>query len=443
MNKKLKRFLFITIGIVVVAALGIGGYFLIGNLSAVTISDLRIVAYDGTQMKNTNVYLIDETHNQFDIFVNIDSTGSYSSRVTSSNKDVATVEKNGDGYTVKYHSVGKTTITAYSALTATVHDSFVLTVSEDFVADVVIDEKTDNVITLYGNGKTNELSYVATGVLANNTSNNSLLRVVDDYDKNVIRSVKLDQAHKKIYIATNIAKEDSSQMINLQSYYIDDAGEEHIIKNFVYTLDVIGYNIKEIQLLVSQDHHFENRTNVYLEYGLNKDKATYDKETEKVVDEIYLTKNISTIYFMTRVVYTDGTMEYTSAQDATLTSGFLGYVKPLQITSSFWAAQVQSGSAAVAGVTNYADEFISISYTIEKTAFGKTIEIGKTCRFHILFMLENQPAYNSFTNNKLYKLVDEKYYEYVYWDTRYERNTAITDAEGRIVGFSDGNPVFD
>ena len=443
MSKRLKRFLFIIIGIVVVAALGVGGYFLIGNLSAVTINDLRILAYDGKEMKNTEKYLIDETHNQFDIIVDIQSTGSTAARVTSSNKDVAIVEKNGDVFTVKYFGVGKTTITAYSALTTAVKDSFVLTVSEDFVADVVIDEKTDNVLTVFGNGKTNAFDYVATGVLADDTSNNALLRVVDDYDKNVIRSVRLDQPSKKIYIATNIAKEDSSQMINLQSYYVDEDGEEHIIKNFVYTLDVIGYNIKEIQLLISQDHHFENKKQVYLEYGADPDKATYDREGgEQLVDEIYLTKNVGTIYFMTRVVYTDGTMEETS-EDATLTSGFLGYVKPLQITSSFWAAQVQANSAAVAAVTDYAEEYISISYTIDKTAYGKTISISRSCRFHIMYMVENQPAYTSFTNNKLYKLVDSTYYEYIYWDTRYMRTDAITDAEGRIIGFSNGNPIFD
>lgn len=443
MSKKLKTFLFVAITLVIVAGLGIGGYFLVNNLATVTVSDLRILAYDGTPIRDTDVFLQDEEHNQFLIKVSISSSGTNGVIFSSSDSSVAKVVRTSAGYAVKYYKAGSAKITVYSAVTAAVKDSFVVNVHEDFVADIVIGGKTDNVLEVYGNGQANEFDYDATGVLENSYANSALLRVVDNYDKNIIKKVEIDTVNKKVFVDTNLTREYSAQSINLQSYYIDSNGKEHIAKNFYYTLNIVGFDIKEIQLVISQDHYFSDRSHILLSSDILESETDeqlkehlIDPEKESAVREIYLTNNVNTVYFLTRAIYTDGTYEYPSLEslNTPVPLGkkiYIGAQKPTN--SNIWAAQINN--TEIATLSDSIPDSLYISFAIQKKDGDTTIEISKLKTFTIWYIKEGTSKYNEVQNTKLYRYLDEGYYEYIYWDTRYRRTDAITDATGRIIDF--------
>ena len=442
MSKKLQTFLFGAVSFVIVAGIGLGGYFLVNNLATVTISDLRILAYDGTPIRNTDVYLQDSAHNQFNIKVKVESTGTNAVMFESSDRSVARIFSASNGYVVKYYKAGKARITAYSAATSAVYDSFDVTVHEDFVANIVIDGKLDNVLEVYGNGQTKEFDYVASGVL-DSYANNALIRVVDDYNKEIIKNVSIDTKNKKVYIDTNLSKESNVETINLQSYYVDSNGKEHVAKNFSYTVNVVGYDIKEIQLVISQDHYFKDKSHIFLSSSILTPTATDDElkahlvdaEAEKAVREIYLTNDVNTIYFLTRIIYTDGTYEYPSVEG--FSSGTTLYIEAKKPTndSGNWAAQVNQ--AAVASLTDSKQDTLSISFTIRKTVDDRTISVTKMDNFVIWYLDEGSAKDTEVRKTKLYDYnVDEQYYEYIYWDSRYRRTDAITDADQRVIDFN-------
>jgi len=445
MNKKLKTLLFLSIAIVVVLGVGLGGYFLINNLATVTISDLRILAYDGTPIRDTDVFLQDAEHNEFLIKVKIESSGTNAVSFKSSDKSVANVVSTSKGFAVKYYKAGTAKISVSSAVTSGVTDSFVVNVHEDFVADLVIDGKADNVLEVYGNGKANEFDYEATGVLENSYANSALIRVVEDYDTEVIKKVEVDTAKKKVYIDTNLTRESSVQTINLQTYYIDSNGEEHVAKNFAYTLNVVGYDIKEIQLVISQDHYFSDKSHIFLSSDILASETDeqltqhlVDAENESIVKEIYLTNDINTIYFLTRVLYTDGTYEYPSIESFSSVppTGKTIYIDAKTPTndSNNWAAQVNKTTVLDPSVDDSIADSLYIRFTIRKTIDDKSIETSKLSTFIINYLKEGTSKYNEVNNTKLYKYADG-FYEYIYWDTRYRRTDAITDANGKIVDF--------
>lgn len=444
MSKKLKTFLFVIVGIIIATGLGLGGYFLVNNLATVTVSDLRIVAYDGTPIRNRDVYLQDSAHNQFNISVKVESNGNNRVIFESSDRSVARIFSSGNGYVVKYYKAGKARITAYSAATADVYDSFVVTVHEDFVADIVVDGKTDKVLEVYSNGQTKEFDYVASGVL-DSYVNNALIRVVDDYNKEIIKDVRIDVINKKLYIDTNLSKDSNVETINLQAYYVDSNGKEHVAKNFAYTVNVVGYDIKEIQLVISQDHYFNNKSNIFLGNDILTPYATddelkehlVDSETENAVREIYLTNDVNTIYFLTRVIYTDGTYEYPSVEG--FSSEVTQYIEAKKPTndSGNWAAQINK--TAVASLSASTKDTLSISLTIVKTVDDATISITKENNFEIWYLYDSASDDTNIDvrKNKLYKYnADEQYYEYIYWDSRYRRTDAITDANQRVIDFN-------
>lgn len=433
MSKKLKTLLFILIAVVVASAIGVGGYFLVDNLSAVTVNNLRILAFDDTPIKNTDVYLQDKGHNSFLIKVDVDSTGTNSVYFVSSNPSVASVSWASGGYRVSYYKAGKTTITCYSNATDSVRDSFVLSVHENFVADIVVDEKYDNIIEVYGNGKVNTFNYKATGVLANEYANNELIRVVEDYDTSVLKSVSIDKINKKLNIETQLVKENSTQILHLQSYYVDADGVEHTSKNYFYTLNVVGFNIKEIQLILSQDQYFADKTHIYLHQGIDETKA-FKQEGEVFEKNIYLTQTVDTVYFATRVVYTDGSFEYSPISGFTSESQ-QQWIKPEEpaVDSNVWTAKVQQ--KAIEEISQEDDDFITISYRIEVG----DLELNESYTFRLTYV-----SLTRINNKPLYKFVDEQYYEYNYWDTRFKRTDAIVkiiDGVARIVGFENGAPV--
>lgn len=443
MSRRLKKLLIVLAVIVIVAGVGVGGYFLLTNLSKTTVSDLKIIDSNGVKINDTSVYLQSSDNNKFNIRVSVDSTGSGSVYFRSSDDKVATVVRDGNSYAVEYYKAGSTVITAYSSATTNVKDSFTLHVYEDFVTNIVIDEKTDNVLTAYGDGNKQVYNYVATGVTADVKCNNELIRIVDNYDKNVFNSITINQDKSTITFDTKQVKEDSVQTLVLQSYYIDEFGTEHVSKNFFYTVNVIGYRIKDMQMIVSQNYQFENSF-IYLSADDSSKTSGEDpflEDGEVLINNIYLTDKIKTAFFKIRVIYSNGdSIPYSGSISSG--AGSKNYVKTAKVNSNGMNYLISVNADAVATLDETDSDFIEITFTDEK-------DNQATRAFEITYLVESDDAgstYQEFINKSLYvKCVDKDtheflYYEYIYWDSRYCRLDTVVNSNGQVIDFVGADP---
>ena len=452
MNKKLKKFLITMLIIVLTAGVGVGGYFLINSLSSVTIYNLTILNSEGNPIKDTATYLTNKKENMFYIDVDIKtSTGSTACVFTSSDPSVATVKNDGSFY-VEYYKPGKTTISVYSTYGKAVSDSFVLDVYENYVNSIIIDESADNTLTLYGDGTSYTYSYEAFGNIDGIDCNNLLIEVVDSYNKEVINDITINTNNKTITIDSNLVANDSNEVFYLQTYYVDAENVKHIVDNFAYTINVVGYRLVDMQLLISQDYEFSKGTYVVLPNGsIFVEGETYLKENETIVPELMLCGNVTDLYFKIRVVYSNKTsydVSYEANLNLSLDNSKLETYGGESRYMNYWRVYLKD---SVSVLENFSAN-LSISY--QDQAAGVMSSIEK--QFVIPYILEEtsditDTAYETFVNNSLYAKVyataaDQvagtiSHYKYIYWDTRFRRTDTITDEKGNIVGFIDAAPT--
>ena len=448
MSKGLKKFLIVIVGIVVAAGLGVGGYFLFNNLASVTVSNLQILNKDFNPINDTSKYLLTNSENRFSIYVDLDtSANSENYSIYSSNPEVAKVVREDGSLYVEYYKAGKTTISAYSNAASSVKDSFVLNVYDNFVADVVIDEKEDNTLTVFGDGTTNVYSYKATGLLEEENCNNMQLRVVENYDKNTIEKIEIDQETQKINIKSKLVTEDSNQTFYLQSYYIDADGVEHVEKNFAYRISVIGYRMQCMQLLISQDYTFTNTNYVYLNSAM---QHPFEIEGDTIVQNICLTQDVDRIFFKVRVLYSNHTYKDVSydLDVSTVDTTFIKLFGGNTSRIDYWGLQVDTQNMDLLALEPKGTALSTVTFTYEDKQIKKSIR--NTFKFSYYF--KSGDSYNNFINNDLYAKVYQNnnvldsnflHYSYIYWDTRFRRIDAITNEKGNIVGFTHGAPVCD
>lgn len=460
MNKKLKKFLVTILGVVVSIGAVVGGYFLFVNLAKVTINDLKILDANGKPINDTSVYLSDQDHNKFVISPSINtSNGAESGYFSSSNSSVARVRRENSNYIVEYYKAGEATITLYSQSTNTVSDSFVVTVYEDFIQKVTMYQMIngeqhkyeDNVLNVYGNGQKNVFGYISEGMLEGSAGNDMLFSVVNNYNKSVIKSVELNQTDKELYITTNLTKENSVQTICLQTYYYDADGNKHVVKNFEYQVNIIGFDIQEIQLIVCNTHELDESNYLYLNTSyypgenteIDNDRHPPKRVEDRPVGVICLSKSVKEFYFKIRIYFTDGTYENPQGTIATGFATGLNYYKIYKDNPDYFL--ISLGAEELLPATSEAKKQFSIRYTCQKTVGETTVSCDKTMFFYLTYLKEDalDSTYDNFINKSLYvakvdALNNILYYEYRYWDIRYQRKDEITDASGKIIGFSSG-----
>ena len=446
MNKKLKVFLFTFLGVLLVVGLGVGGYFLISNLSTTTIYNVSILTKDGALINDTSRYLLSTTTNNFPIQVSVETdSGKGECFFTSSNPAVAKVVVIDGEYYVQYYKAGTATITAYSRYTTSVYDSFKLNVYDNYVSDIVIDRKTDNLLTAYGDGREYVFDYETTGILENENCNNMQTRVLDNYDTTVIENISINQIDQTITIKSKLVTQDSLQVFYLQTYYVDVRGQEHVVKNHAFTVNVIGFRIDDMQLLVSENYQFKNQTYVYLSDPTTADSA-FLLENEKVIADIVLSETVKNLYFKIRVIYSNKTYEDVSFVDSVLPTeiegSFLNFTGGWALGMNYWFVQMNEEALETASQQTDIVRAFSLSYTDE------VVKSSMKKEFKITYKHKDTQSYQDFINKDLYaKVVDSDgnliRYEYIYWDSRYRRTDTKTDARGNIIGFFNDTPICD
>lgn len=454
MNKRLKVVLFVLVGIVSFLGLVIGGYFLLRSAYSVTIYNVKIVDENNNPMRDISRNLTSTSDNFIKLNAVVEASDSQQPvYFTSSNPDVAKVIKQDDGYVLKYYNAGTATITAYSPAVPAVRDSFIITVNQNFVDNVVISGAVDNRFTLCADSSSYSFPYNVYGIgddeenTDNSIYDSMLLRVVDNYDKDVFQRISIDQSSDCIDILTKTVIYDSTQVFYLQAYYVDEEQVEHVVKNFAYYVDVIGKRLVDVQLLVSEDSNFEGKNNVYLSTE-PYDKFLYLEYNDVVVNRVVLSERVPNLYFKIRLIYSNN-----NSVDA---SEFTNTIpQPNEIPSC-----LTIGGSAAAGSKYWRIEFNKDEYTSgdvgeivrtftlnyqEDIVTGQTSSISKT--FSIVYKCaeaEDNSKYQNFINNNLYASVVEKgsedthkYYKYIYWDTRYKHLNTKNDKNGNVIGFND------
>lgn len=445
MNGRFKKVFIILLSIIAAIALGVGGYFLVNNLSSYTVYSLRILTENGKQINDIYRYLQEDSTNHIAIEIESETSKGYMGcTFTSTDKSVAQVVYKDGGYYVEYYKAGNARITAYNSNATEVYDSFNITVYDNMIADIVIDEQEDNVIDFYGDGTTYVYSYKATGVLEEEYCNTMQTRVVDNYNKNVIESISIDNAKNEISIKSELVTEDSVQRFYLQTFYIDNNGVEHIVDNYEYTLNVIGYYLVDLQLVVSESANFSNNPNVYFNTTASVDDS-YLEENEIRVPSIVLTPTVNNICFKVRGIYSNQTYKDISGKSQ-LKLEEVGSTNALNFG---WSSSMKY-------------RYLEIDYnraedaTFRFSAYYKDTDINSSIERDFTFKYlydgsvggagnANTENYEDFQNDSLYvKVVNSNgaviKYSYIYWDNRYKRLDAITDSLGNIVGFLNGAP---
>ncbi len=440
MNKKLKGWILFSVGMLALGIVVLVAITMLSGVSTNTIYNLRFLepAVEGVEQRqevlDKEKFLSASSENNFLVEVDCRSSETTTFVVQSSNPEVATIEAQEDNlYRVEYTSEGKTTISVSPAGGGNIYDSFVLTVRNNIPNTFKIPAEEGNEFILGENhlqiyADTKEYAFDFVAMLGEKAENINLdgVSVLDNYNHDVFDKIYIDAANSQLVIKAKQSEYPINENITIQTKY---QGENGVVTgNFVVRVNVLGYTLSNIQLIVSETPAFEGVQNVF---GNGRIYAN-----ERKIDELYFTNEVSTIYARIRIVYTNGDLvDVTSLPQTTfVVSQNQGSSDDYKISKvslqygNYWVISIKANMRIQFSVGNLFDELpiveLQFSYIDPDTATD---------------------AYNAFVNKLLYRkyvdVVDGKtYYEYIYWDSRYQREDAITSADGRILGFLGGNP---
>jgi len=418
MSSKLKKVIIVA---VVFLVLAIGGLFVVNaitNMSDVIITDFRILDENNEVVQDKDVYLGEASNNKFPINVYVDADGEYGGyTLYSTNKSVANIVKIDNTMYVEYYTAGEARIVAMSNTVATIRDSFKISVHENIAIDIdFVDsvDETGKVINVFADDLDYRYKYLLKGFAEDLTANASSLRVVNNYNDTLFKKVEVDNNTNELVISVNSVISQSgivgnqSEFITLQSFGVDEHGNEVAVKNFVIKTNIVGNVIEDLQLVVSHTPDFNDQTFVYSVKGTD-----YIYESENLVDEIYLNNNVSSIYVKARLVFTnDHTMEIT---ERVIIDTITGTGKSLKI--------VNNSIAMLYNITSNTRFNIKIDSVVSPT--GEAYEEN----FEFVFV-------NGDLDIDILYQKNGEFYEYVYFDPRFERRDTIIDQNNNIIGFS-------
>lgn len=407
MSPKLKKFIIGMVVSVVVIIVAIAGFSMFSNMTTTTVFDLRIKdAVSDTEILNREVYLKSEQENSFKIKLYQKSSASSVFNVVSSNSKVAKVTKEGSEYKVTYFAEGVTDIIAYNVEETSIEDRFTLTIKENIpLSFVITDEKADsaNEVSVYADAQLYSFDFEAKSVGVEDVVNLGCLSILD-FNRDVFESVEIDAVNSKLNIK---ARDNGVQSIkDIKEYITVQSKVNHngevVLNNFLLNVNVKGYYINDIQLVLSLSPN-DNAANFIYGEGIIK-------EGETRIDRVVFTETINQVNAKVRVAYSNGTFkDITTAVELYPTSDVL-------INRPIGDYCIISGFGAIDLI--YTEDAV----TLEKEFTFFRYNTGTT-------------EYNNFINS-LYTYDDEtKVYTFNYWDIRFERKDVVTNEKGEIVGF--------
>ncbi len=423
MSSKLKKWIIAGVVFLLVAVGVLLGVSMLSKLSTTTVYDLRLLDYESEkEIFEKEVYLTALENNNFNIKVESSSSSIVNFVVYSSDTSVASVSTINDGYKVSYYKKGSAVITVSCEDGGNVKDSFVLTVKENVPTTFVITDEeavSENEVNIFADDRDYYFNFKATVGLESSYVNLTSLEVVDNYNKDVFEDIHIDDANSRLIIKAKQSDSDVREYITLFAKYTDENGNTITGNLFTVCINVYGNYISNIQLILSETPNFDNANNIYGN-GLKL-------EGENEVSSVYLTPSVNVVYAKVRIVYTNGEIfDVTKDTTSKTTSGTPSTTTPS--VGDYFAITLAQYSD-----TNNGGAVVLFIYQGHEVSFV----------FNFVDPTYTPASYENFVNRVLYKKVvvdDVEIYEYVYWDTRYMRDDAITDVNGNIIGFTGGNP---
>lgn len=409
MNSKLKKAIIVAIVLIV---LGLGGLFIYNSFSSmqnIVISNFQIVDSENNVIQNRQEYLGKLTSNKFMVKVNVSANG-YSGGyyLYSTNKDVADIVSEDGNYYIEYYTSGNTTIVAQSLAMDTISDSFVLTVRENVALDIDFEDNVglDNQeLEVFADGIDHEFSYTLFATDISNTVNSSSIKVVY-FDETLFNSVNIDADRDALIVNAKEAIMSTSTYITLQSFTKDSHGNNVAVANFIVKIDIIGNDIENMILVVSNTPDFDNVINV----TSLKDGGYYVQD--KV---ILLNYEIKMLYARVVLLLTNGNQ--------------------IDVTNNTKTTISVSGGN---GVKEVFDDCIGLKVVDESTEYYVHVSDNVYLNSdEVLGYFTITYKSTDLSINDLYRKDADNHYEFIYFDDRFERRDEIVDAEGNIIGFTD------
>lgn len=446
MSSKLKKWI---IAVVVFLLVGIGtlvAVTMLSGLSTSTVYALSLVEQVGSgeeeqfkEIISKEVYLKSQTStnqeegNFFMVQVKYSASSFLNFSVASSDNDVAKVEAvEQDKFKITYLKAGVTRITAFPTEGGNVNDSFVLTVREDVPTKFSIDKTGENEdnqfiigenqLSIFGDGNEYSFKFDATRGDKDSNLNIDSIYVLDDYNKDVFEDVFIRSDTKQLVVKARQRENDvDSQPINIQVRYGGEKGV--VVKNWTIVVDVRGYYIANIQLVISETPSFDGILNIYGE-GIKN-------EGEREISQVYFSRIAPKVYAKVRLVYTNNQMEYAPVGNVSFD------VDQSHTVATHYSIENFQNFGNFMEIT--IDGYAEFNFNYDR------FTVRMTFNYLDIDEIRENSLYEYFYNKLLYrKIIDPNlnisYFEYIYWDSRYVRTDTVCDDEGRIVGFNNGDP---
>lgn len=427
MKTKTKKLIIIISAVVVSIVAFIVGFIVVTGLTTTTVKDLRILeAETSIEISEKDVYLTANDDNYFDIKLKTSVNGNTNFIVGSTNTAILTVTKIDDVYRVNYKKAGVARVIVTTLEASNVKDDLIVRVNEYVPTGFLIkDVEKENTIDIFADEKEYRFNFVTFQDKIKENINNSSISVLDNYDKSVFKSVSIDDHNSQLVVSAYKSEVFRKEIITLQSKQTDDEGNVKVVNNFVIVVNIKGYYILDVQLMLSNTSNFVTSTNIYSQLLIDDSEGNLDgvllDEGDKEVSGVYLTETVYIVYAKVRAVYTNG--------------------DKFDVTTEVAAENANKSQLVDYYVVNIRKDLGENNYSYDSVS-SKFSYRGFETVLTFSYLEEGSNGYNNFVNHNLYKkefVGNDKYFEYIYWDNRYKRNDAITNAEGKIVGFVDEN----
>lgn len=410
-SSRLKKIIIVFVVFIALAGGALAGITLFSNMTDIIVNDLRITKAEDTSIElfKEEVYLTANENNYFDIKVLAYASDPITYTLTSSDTSIAKISAVKNAYRVNYFRPGTVTISANIA-GVNIKDSFELVVKENVpTAFAITDNKAINEkeISIFADDKEYAFEFTALQGVQSDDMNISSLVLIEDYNRDIFEDIYIDDVNSKLIIKAKESTKDAKEYITIQSKYIDSEGNSITVGTFTICVNVKGYYISGMQLIISENSTFDNSSNIYGGGVL--------REGEKRIESVYLTNKINTVYAKVRIIYTNNDIFHVSQEDISTTVG----------ASS--NAEVHSSTFG---------DYYEIVVNKNNTQIQFTYE-DIIVNFHFFYTQEGTSNYASFIKS-LYtetNTLEGKRYAYNYWDNRFKRDDVVTDKNGNIIGF--------
>lgn len=434
MNPKIKKLIIVMVVMMILVFGGIAVSMVMSNMNTVTISDFKILDANGEIMKDQNVYISEESSNNFKISVSIKANGSnggYS--IYSTNKNVANVIWKNNTYYVEYYNSGVASIVVQSRAVAGLRDSFKVYVHENYNVDLNFVDSTSpdkKTIDVFADGLDYNFKFDIIGTEEEYEQNSRLLKVVEKSNEDLFNKLEVDsntnslKVNVKRELNGNIVK-DNNEYVIIQSYIRDSKGTLVVKDNYIIKINIIYNAIEDLQLELCDNYDFESDKTYVLSMINDEDRALslINPEKEVLLRKVYVSEGVQEFFFKVRIVFSNKQVQYIThtCDDNTW----------VEEQSSLLNLQPHE----YVSILTIPDSELSdtkITFTLSANNSPSREQVSRT------FVFANMETNTTLDIDELYDKDEESgVYTYTYFDKRFKRFDTITDDKGNVIDFVD------